>query len=63
MWPSAEPLELVCFICDKHFDDRIKYGKHMTYHNAHGKYPCDQCDSAFPSPSELKRHMRVHSGK
>ncbi|KAJ8675736.1 hypothetical protein QAD02_011522 [Eretmocerus hayati] len=60
---ATETAPMCCFVCDYCpspilFDSETALRKHMNHrHN----YPCDICNSRYPSKEDLSLHQEVHS--
>ncbi|XP_067012826.2 zinc finger protein 160 isoform X2 [Anabrus simplex] len=53
-----------CRFCGKEIGNPVKLMDHEKRHERHKeKFPCDQCTKIFRTPSGLKYHMSVHTGK
>ncbi|KAJ9584518.1 hypothetical protein L9F63_021128, partial [Diploptera punctata] len=53
-----------CRYCEKEIEDPIKLFNHERRHEMYkNKFPCQLCSKVFRTPSGLKYHMSVHTGK
>ncbi|GLH03392.1 Protein glass [Gryllus bimaculatus] len=53
-----------CRICGKEISNMLKLLDHERRHERHKvMFPCGQCPKIFRTPSGLKYHMSVHTGK
>ena len=43
--------------------DWVRPCKHMKIHTGEKTFQCSQCDKAWSKQSDLKTHLRTHSGK
>ncbi|KAK3095195.1 hypothetical protein FSP39_011343 [Pinctada imbricata] len=54
----------VCGICKLECADSYELQRHMrTTHTGNMPYKCNECDREFSQYNNLRRHLRVHSGK
>ena len=54
-------MQLICEICDKTFQHKSSYKRHMSGHTDDKKYKCDDCEQRFSSSFNLNRHKLTHS--
>jgi KRAB domain-containing zinc finger protein len=53
-----------CRYCEKEIKDPTKLFNHERRHEMYkNKFPCELCPKVFRTPSGLKYHMSVHTGK
>lgn len=53
-----------CRYCEKEIKDPTKLFNHERRHEMYkNKFPCQQCPKVFRTPSGLKYHMSIHTGK
>ncbi|XP_069671391.1 zinc finger protein 665-like isoform X2 [Periplaneta americana] len=53
-----------CSYCEKEIKDPMKLFNHERRHEMYkNKFPCQSCPKVFRTPSGLKYHMSVHTGK
>ena len=54
-------MQLICEICDKSFQHKSSYKRHMNGHTDENKYKCDDCEQGFKRQYHLNRHKLTHS--
>ena len=60
---SAEKLYLKCKECDKTFNTKSGFDRHLQHHTGQYSFFCEQCMKGFANSSNYKLHMRGHEGK
>lgn len=60
---STQKKSLICQYCNKHFNHRGDFNKHLRKHTKEQPFSCSVCDRKFAHTSNLQRHLRLHSGQ
>lgn len=60
---EEDPNNTFCTICNRSFQNRPSYRRHMQTHSGEKPHKCEYCSLSFLRLSHLQRHIRVHTGE
>src|SRR5215468_1092484 len=54
-------MQFICEVCDKTFQHKSSYVRHMRDHKDGKRFKCDECDEGFKRHYHLDRHKLTHT--
>ncbi|RUS90261.1 hypothetical protein EGW08_001950, partial [Elysia chlorotica] len=64
MLSHEQPLRFICWHCGQHFSSRSNFNSHVYHkHSDVRKHQCTICPKSFKTRTQLKVHLRSHTGE